>query len=417
MPRFSTALLLGSLLAGTAGLSPAQMPNAAGQPLTASPLSLDQAWARALAANPQLKLASLERDAAQARQSQAALPAFNPELSFESEQPRTAAASQSLRLEQTLEIGGQRRARMGVAKADLAQSEAELHTARRELAAQVYTRFGELLLAQESLRLAEDNAAIAEQALSAARLRVQAGKAPPLEASRAEVLQLQTGNELALAQSRLPLARQALSLLWLSREPDFAKAAGALNDSPALAAPGSASPRLQAAQAALGQREAELRLLERESGPTLTVSAGLKRSEERGEDATLVGISLPLPLLNRNQGRRREALLRIEQARMELSALSAELEAQGAEAAARLQAASTELSALQDRIRPAAEEAFRIASEGYRLGKFNFLDVLDAERSLLSVRQQWLDSARRAQTARADLARLQGFAGPSFSAD
>ena len=62
---------------------------------------------------------------------------------------------------------------------------------------------------------------------------------------------------------------------------------------------------------------------------------------------------------------------------------------------------------IQRDVLPAAEEAFQVATEGYRQGKFGFLDVLDAQRTLFETKGQYLD-AFTYHKAVADTERLIG---------
>jgi cobalt-zinc-cadmium efflux system outer membrane protein len=57
---------------------------------------------------------------------------------------------------------------------------------------------------------------------------------------------------------------------------------------------------------------------------------------------------------------------------------------------------------------PRAERAFEAFEEGYRLGKFSVLDVLDAQRTLFAVRTQYLRAVERFHTAAAEIERLVG---------
>ena len=57
---------------------------------------------------------------------------------------------------------------------------------------------------------------------------------------------------------------------------------------------------------------------------------------------------------------------------------------------------------------PAAELAYGAAREGYREGKFGFLEVLDAQRTLFEAKGQYIDALSEYHAARADTERLIG---------
>ena len=57
---------------------------------------------------------------------------------------------------------------------------------------------------------------------------------------------------------------------------------------------------------------------------------------------------------------------------------------------------------------PEAVQAFEAAQEGYRQGKFSYLMVLDAQRTLFELKQQYIDTLADYHTSRAALERLVG---------
>lgn len=75
------------------------------------------------------------------------------------------------------------------------------------------------------------------------------------------------------------------------------------------------------------------------------------------------------------------------------------------QAADQLRARRSEIEALQREVLPGAASAFEAAARGYELGKFGFLDVLDAQRTLLQARAQYLRALSEAHRASADLNR------------
>ena len=87
---------------------------------------------------------------------------------------------------------------------------------------------------------------------------------------------------------------------------------------------------------------------------------------------------MPLPVFDHNQGGFLEA--RYQLAKAEEERRAAEMQGRGAlaEAYAALSSAFAEATTLKSEVLPGAQRAFDAASEGYRQGKFGFLDVLDA---------------------------------------
>jgi cobalt-zinc-cadmium efflux system outer membrane protein len=142
--------------------------------------------------------------------------------------------------------------------------------------------------------------------------------------------------------------------------------------------------------------------------PDVTVSMGVKKNGETGSNQAVVGLSIPFPMFDRNQGNILEALRRTDKARDELAATEIRLDGELAQAYERLSTARQEAEALQRDILPGAQSAYDAATTGFEFGKFNFLDVLDAQRTLLQARSQYLRTLSEAHNAAAEIDRILG---------
>jgi cobalt-zinc-cadmium efflux system outer membrane protein len=104
------------------------------------------------------------------------------------------------------------------------------------------------------------------------------------------------------------------------------------------------------------------------------------------------GFSMPLPLFDRNQGSMLAAQRRLSKAEDErrnteintMTALNVVYQ--------QLDSAYVELTTLRADVIPGAESAFKVASRGYRLGEYDFLQVLDAQRTLVGVKTQYIQA-------------------------
>jgi cobalt-zinc-cadmium efflux system outer membrane protein len=118
--------------------------------------------------------------------------------------------------------------------------------------------------------------------------------------------------------------------------------------------------------------------------------------------------SLPIPLFDRNRGALLEARYRVTQAGEARRAVEVRVQAELASTYAALSAAFAEATTLRDSVLPGASRAFDAASEGYRQGKFGFLEVLDAQRTLFEARGQYIEVLAAYHHAVADMERLIG---------
>ena len=107
----------------------------------------------------------------------------------------------------------------------------DYETRRVELIARVANVFTEVLAGQEQLRLAEESQQLAQRVVNTVAKRVQAGKVPPIEETRAGVAFSTTRIALVQAQRDLDAARKRLTLLWGNSSPNLPRALGNLESS------------------------------------------------------------------------------------------------------------------------------------------------------------------------------------------
>ena len=79
-----------------------------------------------------------------------------------------------------------------------------------------------------------------------------------------------------------------------------------------------------------------------------------------------------------------------------------------AQSFSRLSAIRNEIDTLRSAILPGARSAYDGATKGYQLGKFGFLDVLDAQRTLFQARSQHLRALADYHRGLSEIERLIG---------
>ncbi|MCU7239100.1 TolC family protein [Pseudomonas peradeniyensis] len=398
MPIPRKIALLCLLLAGPAG---------------AQGLSLDQALDAAFAQNPDFAAIGREIGIAEGERRQAGL-IPNPELSWEVEDTRRDTSTTTVTLSQALELGGKRGARIEVAEAGQAIARLELERQRNSLRADVIQAFHAALRAQTALELAQQSQALTERGLRVVDGRVRAGQSSPVEATRAQVQLAQAEAAVRRARTERGVANQALARLTGSAEARFDRLdASNLSPGPAPQAEHllakveqTADWRLAAAQIERG--DASLGSEKAQRIPNLTVSLGSQYSREDRERVNVVGLSMPLPLFDRNQGNVLAAARRADQARDLRNAVDLRLRSETRSALEQWGTAMGEVQAYDRTILPAAQQAVDTATRGFEMGKFAFLDVLDAQRTLIEARGLYLEALAQATDARAQVERIYG---------
>ena len=388
-------------------------------------VSLRDAVALALLHNPGLAAFAWETRAREARMLQAGRPP-NPTLSVLAEdigasrltgrtldepvQPQT-----TIQLSQVIELGGKRAARSQLATLDRDLAAWDYETARINVLTEVSRAFTDVLAAQETVALAEETSRLVEQVQQSVGARVVAGVVSPIEETRATVALATVRVESARARRALEASRARLALLWGSPMPAFTGVGGDLKAEPAplpsisdLTARIEHSPEIARWAAEMSQRQAAFAVERSKRVPDVSVAAGYRRYTYIDSNAFLVEASIPLPFFDRNRGGIEEARNRLAKAHEERRAVQARVAAALADAYAALASAHDEVTALRSAMLPGSRQTFEAVSEGYRLGKFGYLDVLDAQRTLISAGSQYLRALSDYHKAAANVERLIG---------
>lgn len=402
---------------GTTSSYIAASANAARVAEPAAPLTLQAAISMAMQSNPDLSAAQYELQAVEATVLQAnVLP--NPSLEVTVEDRRRETRESTLQLSQPIELGGKRSARMRAAERGLDAASAELNAKRAEVRASVITAFFDVLAAQERVRLAQEAGDLAQRATTVTGKRVASGKVSPVEETKAKVAESSVRLEQSQARSELMSARKRLTANWGNLSPRFEVAEGQLDvlpelpDTNMLSQRLAGSPALTRARHEVDRRQALAQVERSRRIPDMAVTLGVKRSEELGRNQAIVGLSVPLPLFDSNRGNVLESLRRVDKARDELSATEIRLDSELAQAYEKLSISRQEADSLQKDVIPGAQSAYDAASKGFEYGKFGFLDVLDAQRTLLQAKSQYLRALSEAHRAAADIDRIVGESMP-----
>ena len=409
MYRFIAALLA---VASCASIAQAQSSEPAS---TSPPLTLEQALTLASATAPSLQAATAGVRAAEAGRTVAGY-RLNPSIVAETENVAGSGQYRGLRSAETtaglafpIELGGKRSARVAVADAIGDRARIGTALAEADLRLAVTQIYIEAAAAERRLVTAGEQAGIAREALRAAGVRVQAGRASPLEQQRADVLRINAEAAVERAQRLTEVARGNLArrigapltgpldLIWFDRVEGYG---------PSRPIETAGTLALAATRADVATAEAQVRLARSQRIPDVTISASARRLEATNDVAAVFGVSVPFPLFNNGNAAVAQARAQSDQAQALRRA--AELDSAQAIASAQVEVtnAATSARAASGPVLAAASEAARIARIGYREGKFGQLDLLDAERTLSETRTAAIDALAAYHDAQARRDRL-----------
>lgn len=365
--------------------------------LLADGLSLSAATQRVLAGNPQMIVNAARLDAAEGRVIQAgALP--NPELTylledFAGDTSRSAGqATTTYSLSQRVSLPGKRSARKAFAREDGALTALEAQSGRLRLIRLTREAYIDALAGAERLAAAEQNQQLAQQLRDAVAARVDAGKVSPIELSRASVALAgaRRGSQQAMRLSEL--SRKQLAALW-----GATSLTETLDDSLGLPAKPAASPLtaddspvIRQARKRIQREQAAVALAEAQRLPDFTLSGGMKREAVTREQSVLVGISVPIPLFDRNRGGVQSARADLRAAEAALAVGNQQLQREQDQLLTQREGNYQDALQLRDEVLATASEALEATREGYRAGKFSLIDLLDAQRSLMDAQSAYL---------------------------
>ena len=374
----------------------------------AAALSLADALALAGRNHPALKQAQMRQKAGDAALKQAgARP--NPSLGVEIED--WGRGEQSAVLSQAVEIGGKRKARMARAEADRASARILSAQAETDLQACAYSRYfiaagleAESGFMDRSLALAESTGALIER-------QVALGAAKRVDLLRARTRRAVLENEKRGIEKERVYALSALFSLWGE------SATGILTDSlrvismeefERVSGKTGLGPSVLLKKAEADAMEAEARAADAESWPDLEAGLGLRRPEQGQDPLVTAGVTVGLPVFNRNQGARQEAMQNIGVVRQEaaLSAIEEELEIKRLRAA--IDNAMASVKTLEAAVLPDAHQVLKELESMTAAGKGSYLELLNAQTELIEFERNRLNSLAELRELLSELARVTG---------
>lgn len=343
----------------------------------------------------------------------------NPTLEYLREGEQAGARTSTVQINQPIELGGKRRARVALAESTAAQARGELDALRQELRAETIAGWHTVLAAQERQELATTLAGLAARSIEVAERQVAAGKVSPIDATRARLAAVDAHTELNAATADLAIARTRLAalvgrpaetLVLARQEAPLRSSLPELKPLAALLADAAQAAPVRRARGQLAAQEAQAQVERAARLPDLTLTVGSQKTDDFGRRQAVVGVSLPLPLFNRNEGNLLAALRRSDKAREEVAVAETAAASELGAAWTRYEQARMEAAMLRADVIPSAQSAYELTLKGFEHGKFAFLDVLDAQRTWARVQSRQWAAMQEAWRAYADIARLAGAA-------
>ncbi|TPW05080.1 MAG: cobalt-zinc-cadmium resistance protein CzcC, partial [Alphaproteobacteria bacterium] len=316
-------------------------------------------------------------------------------------------AETTVSFSQPLELGGDRHARRTLAERDLATARLSSVIRRLDLFEEVEVAFVEAQAAQARCVVAEERLGVARGLAEAVARRVGAARDPLMAGARAQTRLAEAEIEAEAARRGAEAAMARLASYWGSGAERIDLASfERMADRPLSS--GADAPDLALATAEEERAKARIEIERARGVPDPNLQAGWRRFSDTDDTALTFGVSIPLQLWDRNSGGVSRARAERDRAGFETRARAQALARQQATLATQRAGARHEVEALDARVIPNAEEALRLAHQGYSRGAFSYLDVLEAQRSVSDARLRRIAALRTYHLAEAALARLTG---------
>jgi cobalt-zinc-cadmium efflux system outer membrane protein len=396
---FRSVLIL--LLCGAVFLTSAQQVNDSLE-IEYQKIALNEAVETALKNNPNLTVYEYEIESLEKQKLQAGL-IPNPEAAFEAENflggkdlSGLKGSEFTLSASQLFELGGKRSSRIDLAESEVSSAKGELEIRKLELIANVKKIFFNLYKISKQIELQKQFINLNEEILGTITKRVKAGRTSPAEESKVKVALINSRIELERLQRQLLLASSTLSFLLGTTAKQFEPVIDLYEkilsppDREVVIADLEKIPLIKIIENERNLRAAKLELEKSQAVQDLTVSGGVRYLNELKTNSFVAGVSMPLPFFNRNQGSVQSAEILLKQVDEIKNARILSVISKINSSHNNLLSAFNNAARLTEEIIPESENAYNITRQGYLQGRFAFIDLLDAQRTLIDTDAQYL---------------------------
>jgi len=393
-----------------------------------SGMSLGQVEAAAFAGNLEIRAAARRVEVAEARAGRAGA-LEDPMFMYRDwgtplKQPWNLNQAQNMfMLQQTFPGPGKRAVRSQIAGSEVETAKQQLEAVRRDVQLRVRKAFYDMLRSYDELRIHEQQAQFANQALESARVKYIVGRVPQQDVLKAQIATSKLEEHLVMVEQEEELARAALNTL-MGRDPSAALGVvghystnvhlPGLLDLQRMAIKNRPELRAYAAQESVA--EGNVNLARKAYTPDFTVGLGYMLMPEGSvtRNDYMAEVTVNLPWLNRrkHESELQEAKAQGETARaeyeMQRSAVMLEIQ----EALIKVRSAQRNLDLYRDTLKPEAEATFKSAAAAYQHDRTDFLNLIDSQNMLVEVQSSFYRTAAELDSRLAELERAIGASLP-----
>lgn len=376
--------------------------------------SLADALTLTLLNNPELNSFSYELRSSDAKTLQASLRP-NPVLDVEIENIGAQIFMQkTFLLSQMIELGGKRKARLQFAQSERDRVALDYEVRKRQLFVDTTLLFIDVLINQQKIAFLEENLKVLSEFYSIVENRIKAGKASVVEESNYTVLLTTAMIDLKNGQNELRNSKNKLAAQWKETSNDSYVVEGNLERIPVVVPLEDMGEFLQEHPQIVRSyfednlRASRVAVEKSKAIPDANLRGGPRYLDEAQKWVWIVGLSIPIPISDRNQGRIWESYENWEKLEKEKEAIWTKLLFDLNTTYSTIQTVFSEIVLLKNSVLPAAQRAYEFSYKGYELARYNYLELIETERSFRTSRIRYLQALGEYHKA---LAILQGLTG------
>lgn len=358
-------------------------------------LTLEQALALAEANHPELVADAAAVDAAYGRFRQArSYP--NPTIDVRGESLNETEIIAGV--SQPVILGGRRQRAIQAASQNIEARQRDYDSARARVIWRVKQAFWEVVGMQQLLELARQQEHTAQVLVDKMRERLKQGDAAERDLLRAQLdhssVRIQAENVArSLIEARKELAmRMGIAVTRVDHAEGELQLPPAIDSEDELIARLQAGhPELQAALAEIQFRDAVVAQAQAERVPDATVTMLARRLTDSDQNTADVGVTLPLPLFDRRQGRIQEAAAEASRARAQLARSENELLGRLRRTCESMVAYNRQARMYTTTVLPDTERTLNLVRVAYEGGDVSILELLDTQRQTNTAHAAYLE--------------------------
>ena len=361
--------------------------------------SLEQAIERVRENNPTLKSSKYRVQAREALMKQASL-LPNPELGVEAENfggdlDGYRQAETTIGVSQRIELGGKRAARTSVATTEKGIAELEAEILALNVLSETTIAFARLQSTVSKRNILAEQKKLSRSVVKTIQKKLEAGSVLPVERTKAEIAFKNDEIALRNVENEIEILKQNLASLWSGTAQDIGRVTSSLSignaDLYLMPHVISETPRSRLAELKRELAEKILRLEKSLAVPDVNIGLGYRRFEETEGNAFLGMFSIDLPLFNRNQGAIKSANYNLSAEGLDKKGNTISLTTTLNTLQMNLRRLLSEHSSIEQSVLPSAKKAFTQAKDAYQRGRTSYLELLDAQRTLVETKTKRLD--------------------------